>query len=325
MRVLGRNGPRVSAIGLGCMAMAGDYGPATQAESVDTIRRALDIGVNFLDTSDVYGNNDNERVVGQALKGRRGDAVLATKFGIVVNPDGTRGNDGRPEYVSVACDASLKRLGVDVIDLYYLHRIDPKVPVEESVGAMARLVEAGKVRQLGLSEVSAASLRKAHAVHPIAAVQSEYSLFSRDYEAEVIPACKELGVTFVPFAPLGRAMLADAVADRNMLTEGDKRRAYPRFEAANLERNRELMAPLRRVAERAGCTAAQVALAWLLSRGDNIVPIPGTRRKAHLEANAAAADVVFEEADLRMLDEAFAPGAAAGGRVSPSRAAQIAR
>lgn len=324
-RTLGRNGPKISAIGLGCMVMTGDYGPAAEAESIATIRYALDLGVNFLDTADVYGNGENERIVGKALSGRRGEAVLATKFGNVFQPGMARGNNGRPDYVPLACDVSLKRLGVEVIDLYYLHRVDPAVPIEDTVGAMARLVAAGKVRYLGLSEVSAASLRKAHAVHPIAAVQSEYSLFTRDHEAEVIPACKELGITFVPYAPLGRAMLADVVSGRDALVEGDKRHQFPRFAADNLERNRALMEPLRAAAQRAGCSAAQAALAWLLARGDHIVPIPGTRRKAHLEANAAAAEITLAAADLSLLDKAFSPGAAAGERMNSGRLARANR
>jgi aryl-alcohol dehydrogenase-like predicted oxidoreductase len=319
-RRLGRDGPLVSAVGLGCMGMSGDYGPALEAESVATIRHALDIGVNFLDTSDVYGNNDNERIVGQALSGRRADAVLATKFGVIFNPDGSRGNNGRPEYVQLACNASLKRLGVETIDLYYLHRIDPKVPVTDTVGAMARLVEQGKVRKIGLSEAPAAAIRAAHAVYPISAVQSEYSLFSRDHEGEVIPTCKELGIAFVPFAPLGRAMLADAVVNREELTSGDKRMAYPRFEPGNLERNRELLAPFRKVAAELNCTPAQLALAWLLAQGDQIIPIPGTRKRAHLDSNAAAASIVLNDAHRSALDQAYPPGIAAGGRASPGRA-----
>lgn len=326
MRTLGRNGPKISAVGLGCMVMSGDYGPAAEADSIATIRHALDIGVNFLDTADVYGNNDNERIVGKALQGRRGEAVLATKFGNVVKTDGSRGSvNGRPDYVPVACDASLKRLGVDVIDLYYLHRADPDVPIDDTVGAIAKLVAAGKVRHIGLSEVSAATLRKAHAIHPIAALQSEYSLFTRDHEAEVIPTCKELGITFVPYAPLGRAMLADVVTGRDKLVEGDKRHQFPRFNEGNLERNRDLMTPLRQAAERAGCTVAQAALAWLLTRGDNIVPIPGTRRIAHLDANAAATEIRLDPADLARLETAFAPGKAAGERMNPTRVARAGR
>ncbi len=324
-RILGRNGPKISAIGLGCMVMSGDYGPAAEAESIATIHRALDIGVNFLDTADVYGEGGNERIVGKALCGRRDQAVLATKFGNIVKADGSRGLNGRPDYVPQACDASLKRLGVEAIDLYYLHRPDPNVPIEETYGAMARLVAQGKVRHLGLSEVAAESLRKCHAIHPVAALQSEYSLFTRDHEAGPIPTCKELGITFVPYAPLGRALLADAVSGRDNLVDGDKRHQFPRFNAGNLERNRVLMEPLRQAAERAGCTVSQVALAWLLSRGDSIVPIPGTRRQSHLESNAAAADVRLSPADLVHLDKAFAPGTAAGERMDTSRLARAGR
>ncbi len=324
-RILGRNGPKISAVGLGCMVMSGDYGPAAEADSIATIHRALDIGVNFLDTADFYGLGGNEILVGKALRGRRAEAVLATKFGNVSNPDGSRGLNGQPDYVPRACDASLKRLGVDVIDLLYLHRPDPQVPIEETYGAMAQLVTQGKVRHLGLSEVAVDSLRKCHAIHPVAALQSEYSLFTRDHEAGPIPACKELGITFVPYAPLGRSLLADAVTSRDNLVKGDKRHQFPRFNEGNLERNRQLLEPLRQAAERAGCTVPQAALAWLLSRGDNIVPIPGTRRQSHLESNAAAADVRLDPADLSHLDKVFAPGTAAGERMDTSRLARAGR
>jgi aryl-alcohol dehydrogenase-like predicted oxidoreductase len=321
-RVLGQDGPRISAVGLGCMVMSGDYGPATEADSIATMRRALEIGVNFFDTADIYGLGGNEKLVGKALKGHRDACILATKFGNVVNADGSRGLNGRPDYVPRACEASLTRLELDVIDLYYLHRPDPEVDIVETVGAMADLVRAGKVRYLGLSEVSAQSLRSAHAVHPIAALQSEYSLFSRDHEATTIPVCTELGITFVPYAPLGRAFLADAVTGRDSLVEGDKRLNFPRFDPENLHHNRELLAPLRDAAANAGCSVPQAALAWLLSRGNNMVPIPGTRRIAHLESNAAAADVELNPQDLQRLETAFAPGAAAGERMNPARMAR---
>lgn len=324
-RKLGQDGPQISAVGLGCMVMAGDYGPAAEAESIATMHRALEIGVNFLDTADIYGVGSNEELVGKALKGRRDTCILATKFGNVVNADGARGLNGKPGYVPQACDASLRRLDVEHIDLYYLHRPDSEVDIADTVGAMARLVEQGKVRYLGLSEVSADSLHRAHAVHPIAALQSEYSLFTRDHEQTTVPVCAELGITFVPYAPLGRALLADVVTGRENLVEGDKRVQFPRFNEGNLERNREKMAPLREVADSAGCSVPQAALAWLLSRGDNIVPIPGTRRIRHLEANAAAADISISDADLERLNHAFAPGTAAGLRMNESRIARAGR
>jgi aryl-alcohol dehydrogenase-like predicted oxidoreductase len=324
-RQLGHKGPSISAVGLGCMVMSGDYGPAAETDSIATMHRALEIGVNFLDTADIYGLGGNEMLVGKALKGHRDACVLATKFGNEVRADGSRGVNGRPEYVPQACDASLKRLGVDVIDLDYLHRADPQVDIVETVGAMADLVRAGKVRYLGLSEVSAQSLRRAHAVHPIAALQSEYSLFSRDHELTTVPVCAELGITFVPYAPLGRALLADAVTGHDSLVEGDKRHDFPRFNPENINRNVDLLAPLREAAANAGCSVPQAALAWLLSRGDNIVPIPGTRRIAHLESNAAATDVELDAKDLQGLDAAFAPGTAAGERMNPGRLARAGR
>ncbi|MFT5448801.1 MAG: aryl-alcohol dehydrogenase-like predicted oxidoreductase [Gammaproteobacteria bacterium] len=324
-RELGQGGPSISAVGLGCMVMSGDYGPAAEHDSIATLHRALDIGVNFLDTADIYGLGGNETLVGKALKGHRDACVLATKFGNEVRADGSRGLNAQPEYVPRACDASLKRLGVEFIDLYYLHRPDPQVDIVETVGAMAELVSAGKVRYLGLSEVSAESLRRAHAVHPIAALQSEYSLFSRDHEQTSVAACAELGITFVPYAPLGRALLSGAVTGHDSLVDGDKRHDFPRFNPENIDRNVDLLAPLREAAANAGCSVPQAALAWLLSRGDNIVPIPGTRRIAHLESNAAAADVALGTDDLQRLDDAFAPGTAAGERMNPGRLARAGR
>ena len=324
-RKLGRDGPSVSAVGLGCMVFSGDYGPADEPESIATMRRALEIGVDFLDTADIYGRGGNEELVGKALAGRRDECFLATKFGNVVAPDGSQTVNGHPDYVPQACDASLRRLGVDVIDLWYLHRADPNVDIVETVGAMGELVRAGKVRYLGLSEVSARSIRRAHAEHPIAALQSEYSLFTRDHETTTIPVCEELGIAFVPFSPLGRAMLADVVTGRESLVEGDKRHDFPRFDAANLAHNRALLEPLREVAAEAGCTVPQVALAWLLSRGEHVIPIPGTRRIAHLESNAAAAELELGADALARLDEAFTPGKAAGERMNPKRLARIGR
>lgn len=321
-RRLGHSDIDVGAVGLGCMVMAGDYGPVGEAEAIATMHRALDIGVTLFDTANVYGKGSNEILVGKGLQGHRDKCVLATKFGSVHKPDGTRSQNGKASYVPQACDESLQRLGVDHIDLYYLHRPDPEVEIEETVGAMSRLVEAGKVRLIGLSEVSAETLRRAHAVHPISALQSEYSLFSRDHEQTAIPVCKELGISFVPYAPLGRAMLADAVSGPETFSEGDKRLQFPRFNEDNLEHNRQLLVPLRDVAARHGRSAAQVALAWVLSRGDNFIPIPGTRRIAHVEANAAAADINLGSADIAMLDSAYAPGVAAGPRMSEWRMAR---
>ena len=324
-RRLGQNGPHISAVGLGCMVMAGDYGPAAEADSIATIHRAQDIGITLLDTADFYGRGSNEILIGKALQGRRDRSFLATKFGNIIKADGKQGVNGKPEYVPEACDASLTRLGIDHIDLYYLHRPDPELDIVETVGAMAKLVEQGKVRYLGLSEVSAESLRRAHAIHPIAALQSEYSLFTRDHEKTTIPVCAELGITFVPYAPLGRSLLADVVTGRDELVEGDKRHQFPRFSEENLDRNMELLAPLRDIAKAASCSVPQVALAWLLSRGENIVPIPGTRHIPHLEANAAATDLVFSQAHMDQLDRAFAPGAAAGPRMSADRIARAGR
>jgi aryl-alcohol dehydrogenase-like predicted oxidoreductase len=305
---------RVSAIGLGCMGMTPVYGEPDQDECVATLHRAIALGVSFIDTADMYGAGKNEELVGRALAGRRDQVVLASKFGNVRYPDGRRDVNGRPDYVPKACDASLKRLGVDAIDLYYLHRVDPNVPIEDTVGAMARLVEAGKVRYLGLSEAAAATLRRAHAEHPIAALQSEYSLWSRDVETEILPACRELGIGFVPYSPLGRGFLSGTITGLGALADNDRRREHPRFAADNLERNLGLLATLKRLAEARGCTLAQVALVWLLAKGLDIVPIPGTKRRRYLEENAAAVDLVLDPADLAALEAAFPQGAAAGDR-----------
>jgi aryl-alcohol dehydrogenase-like predicted oxidoreductase len=305
---------RVSAIGLGCMGMTPVYGEPDQDECIATLHRAIALGVSIIDTADMYGAGKNEELVGRALAGRRDQVVLASKFGNVRYPDGRRDVNGRPDYVPKACDASLKRLGVDAIDLYYLHRVDPNVPIEDTVGAMARLVEAGKVRYLGLSEAAAATLRRAHAEHPIAALQSEYSLWSRDVEAEILPACRELGIGFVPYSPLGRGFLSGTITGLGALAENDRRREHPRFGADNLERNLGLLATLREIAETRDRTPAQVALAWLLAKGPDIMPIPGTKRRRYLEENAAAVDLVLAPADLAALDAAFPQGAAAGDR-----------
>jgi aryl-alcohol dehydrogenase-like predicted oxidoreductase len=314
-RKLGNSDLEVSAIGLGCMSMSGVYGPGDDAESIAVVHEALDRGVNFLDSSDMYGWGHNEELLGRALKGRRDRAVLATKFGQVRSPDG-KGNlvDGRPEYVGQACDASLKRLGVDVIDLYFQHRVDPKVPIEETVGAMARLVEQGKVRHLGLSEAAPATIRRAHAVHPLSAVQSEYSLLYRNPAEEILPTTRELGITFFAYSPLGRSFLTGTVHTAADIPEGDRRHQHPRFQAQNLEHNARLVARIEEIAKEKGVRPAQLALAWLLARGEDIVPIPGSKRRAHLEENVGALDVRLDPGDVQRIDEAMPPGAAAGSR-----------
>ncbi|TAN51470.1 MAG: aldo/keto reductase [Betaproteobacteria bacterium] len=313
----------VPAIGLGCMVMPGFYFPGSEEQSIATLHRAAAIGVNFIDTADAYGNGKNEELVGRAIRGRRYDFVVATKFGNVWQPGADYGVDGRPEYVAAACEASLKRLQIETIDLYYLHRVDPKVPIEETVGAMARLVERGKVRYIGLSEASAQTIRRAHAVHPIAALQTEYSLWTRDAELEILPLCRELGIGYVAYSPLGRGIFGGAIAGPESLAEGDRRRAHPRFQGENLQANVALVDPVKRIAVAHGCSPAQVALAWVLAKGDTIVPIPGTRRIDHLEANAAAADLALTESDIAALDAACAPGAAHGARYPASAMAKL--
>jgi len=306
------------AIGLGCMVMPGFYFPGSEEESIATLHRAADLGANFIDTADAYGNGRNEELVGRALKGRRNDYLVATKFGNVWRPEADYDVDGRPEYVAAACEASLKRLGIETIDLYYLHRVDAKVAIEDTVGAMARLVEQGKVRHLGLSEAAPRTIRRAHAVHPIAALQTEYSLWTRDAESEILPLCRELGIGYVAYSPLGRGIFGGAIEGPGSLAEGDRRKAHPRFQAENLHANVALVEPVKRIAAARGCTPAQVALAWLLAKGDDIVPIPGTRRIDHLEANAAATDVALTAGELAALDAACPPGAARGPRYPAS-------
>jgi aryl-alcohol dehydrogenase-like predicted oxidoreductase len=306
----------VSAQGLGCMGMSEFYGTGDQAEAERTIARALDLGVTFLDTADMYGPFTNERLVGKAIAGRRDEVQLATKFGNERRPDGTRvGINGRPEYVRAACDASLERLGVDHIDLYYQHRVDKAVPIEETVGAMAELVEAGKVRHLGLSEASAANIRKAHATHPITALQTEYSLFTRDLEDEILPVLRELGIGMVPYSPLGRGILTGAIRPGTLPADDSRNSAYfPRFSGEALDANLVLVDKVRRFAEDKDCTPGQLALAWVLAQGDDVVPIPGTKRVAYLEENVAAADVHLTADDLAALDAAVPRDAVVGER-----------
>ncbi|MGE5721591.1 MAG: aldo/keto reductase [Sphingomonadales bacterium] len=314
-RRLGRNGPEVSAIGLGCMGMSEFYGDADEAESIATIHHALDRGVNFLDTADMYGVGRNEELVGRAIRERRGEVFLATKFGNVRGEDGSfRGVCGRPDYVRKACDASLGRLGVETIDLYYQHRVDPNVPIEETVGAMADLVTAGKVRYLGLSEAGPQTIRRAHAEHPITALQTEYSLWSRDPEREIFPTVRELGIGFVPYSPLGRGFLTGKFQRREDVPENDFRRFNPRFTGENFDRNLALVEAIRRLADQKGCTAAQLALAWVLAQGEDLVPIPGTKRRTYLDENIGALDVTITDAEKAEIDSILPPGAAAGTR-----------
>jgi aryl-alcohol dehydrogenase-like predicted oxidoreductase len=316
-RTLGADGPEVSAIGLGCMGMSAFYGAADEGEALATIHRSLDLRCNFLDTSDMYGPHTNERLVGRAIKGRREEVFLATKFGIKLEhgKDGglpVRSIDSSPAYVRSACDGSLQRLGVEHIDLYYQHRVDPKTPIEDTVGAMAELVAAGKVRHLGLSEASAETIRRAHAVHPITAVQTEYSLWTRDVEAEILPTLEELGIALVAYSPLGRGFLSGRFSSPEELDEGDFRRYAPRFSGENLKHNTGLVQRVRELAGEKGITPGQLALAWVLHRGEHIVPIPGTKRVSYLEENLAAADVQLSEEDVQRIAEAVP--AAAGAR-----------
>jgi aryl-alcohol dehydrogenase-like predicted oxidoreductase len=307
-------GLEVSALGLGCMGMSQMYGTADRAESIATIHRALDVGVTFLDTSDVYGDGHNEELVGEAIAGRRDEVQLATKFSLSRDDRGGMGIDGRPENVRARVEDSLRRLRVDVIDLYYQHRVDPRVPIEDTVGAMGELVEQGKVRYLGLSEASAASIRRAAAVHPIAALQSEWSLWTRDLEGEVLAAAREQGIGVVPFSPLGRGFLTGAITSPDDFAEDDWRRTHPRFTGAAFTANLRLVEAVRALAEEKGVTAGQLALAWVLAQGEDVVPIPGTKRRSYLEENVGAAGVQLTEQDLARLGEIAPPGVAEGGR-----------
>ncbi|TPG54346.1 aldo/keto reductase [Sphingomonas glacialis] len=325
-RKLGQHGLEVSALGLGCMGMSDFYGSRDEAESVATINRALDLGVTFLDTADMYGVGANEELVGRVVRTRREWVVVATKFGNVRGADGShRGINGHPDYVRSACDASLNRLGLDVIDLYYQHRVDPAVPIEDTVGAMSDLVAAGKVRYLGLSEAAPETIRRAHAVHPISALQTEYSLWSRDVEAEILPTVRELGIGFVPYSPLGRGFLTGQFARPEDLVDGDSRRAHPRFQGDAFAKNLELVTAIKTMAADKGCTPAQLALAWVLAQGTDVVPIPGTKRRTYLEDNLGAVDVMLDAADLARIDAVLPPGSAVGQRYPEASMATVDR